>query len=70
MTQSKYQMELIYIQDRDLIKEQGDSALGITCPNCAAPISNLGAKHCVYCGSPVVEFNIHAWSFASVKELK
>ncbi len=70
LTQSKYEIGLIYIQDRDLIKEAGNSALGITCPNCAAPISNLGAKHCIYCGSPVVEFNIHAWSFASVKELK
>lgn len=70
LKQSKYAMELIYIQDRDLIKESGDHALGLTCPNCAAPISNLGAKHCIYCGSPVIEFNIHAWSFASVKELK
>lgn len=70
MTQSKYEIKLVYIQDRDLIKESGDSALGVTCPNCAAPISNLGAKHCIYCGSPVVEFNIHAWSFATVKELR
>ena len=53
----------------DLIKESADSALGLTCPNCAAPISNLGAKHCIYCGSPVIEFNIHAWSFAAIKEL-
>lgn len=70
LKQSKYELELVYIQDRDFIKETGDSALGITCPNCAAPISNLGAKHCIYCGSPVVEFNIHAWSFSSVKEMK
>ncbi|MBE5886716.1 MAG: hypothetical protein E7284_09980 [Lachnospiraceae bacterium] len=70
LKQSKYELELIYIQDRDFIKETGNSALGITCPNCAAPISNLGAKHCIYCGSPIVEFNIHAWSFSSVKEIK
>lgn len=70
LKQSKYELELVYIQDRDFIKETGNSALGITCPNCAAPISNLGAKHCIYCGSPIVEFNIHAWSFSSVKEIK
>ena len=69
MKQAKYEIKLVYIQDRDLIKESADSALGLTCPNCAAPISNLGAKHCIYCGSPVIEFNMHAWSFAAIKEL-
>lgn len=69
LTQDKYEIQLIYIQDRDLIKDIGDTALGVTCPNCAAPISNLGAKQCIYCGSPIVEFNIHAWSFAAVKNL-
>lgn len=70
LNQAKYEIELVYIQDRDLARESGDSALGITCPNCAAPISNLGAKHCIYCGSPIVEFNIHAWSFSAVKKMK
>ena len=70
LKQAKYEIALVYIQDRDLVKECGDSALGVTCPNCAAPISQLGAKHCIYCGSSIVEFNIHAWSFASVKALK
>ena len=70
LTQSKYEINLVYIQDRDLIENAGETSMGLTCPNCAAPISNLGAKHCIYCGTPVVEFNIHAWSFASIKELK
>jgi len=70
LTQSKYEIQLVYIQDRDLIKDAGEASLGLTCPNCAAPISNLGAKHCIYCGTPVVEFNIHSWNFASVKQLK
>ena len=70
MKQGKYEIALVYVQDRDLAKEAANSALGVTCPNCAAPISNLGAKHCIYCGTPIVEFNIHAWSFASIKELK
>lgn len=70
MTQGKYDISLVYVQDRDLAKDAANSAMGINCPNCAAPISNLGAKHCIYCGTPIVEFNIHAWNFASVKELK
>lgn len=69
MTQSKYDINLVYIQDRDLIENAGEASMGLTCPNCAAPISNLGAKHCIYCGTPVVEFNIHSWNFASIKEL-
>lgn len=69
LTQSKYEINLVYIQDRDMIEKAGEASLGLTCPNCAAPISNLGAKHCIYCGTPVVEFNIHAWNFASIKEL-
>ncbi len=69
LTQSKYDINLVYIQDRDMIEKADEASLGLTCPNCAAPISNLGAKHCIYCGTPVVEFNIHAWNFASIKEL-
>ena len=69
LTQSKYEIQLVYIQDRDFIQNSDDSSLGLTCPNCAAPVTNLGAKHCIYCGTPIVEFNIHAWNFISVKEL-
>ncbi|MBQ7766061.1 MAG: hypothetical protein IJ397_04380 [Lachnospiraceae bacterium] len=70
MTQAKYEIQLMYVQNRDLAKESANSAMGINCPNCAAPISNLGAKHCIYCGTPIVEFNIHAWNFSAIKELK
>ena len=45
-----------------------DGALGITCPNCGAPITNLGAKFCEYCGAGVVELNVHAWSFENIEE--
>lgn len=68
--QSKYDVDLIYIQDRNLVENELDLALGINCPNCGAPISNLGAKHCEYCGTPVIELNIHAWSFSDIRELR
>ena len=67
--QTKYKIDLIYIQDRDRVENELDSALGINCPNCGAPISSLGAKVCRYCGSPVIELNIHAWSFSHVEEV-
>lgn len=68
--QTKYNIDLIYIQDRDRVENELDNALGINCPNCGAPISSLGAKVCRYCGSPVIELNIHAWSFSHVEEVK
>lgn len=69
--QTKYETDLIYIQDRSLLSDEhmGNTALGVNCPNCGAPITNLGAKFCEYCGTGIVELNIHAWSFADVREL-
>ena len=67
--QSRYEISLIYIQDRDLVENELDYALGVNCPNCGAPISSLGAKECEYCGTPVIELNIHAWSFNDIKEI-
>ena len=69
--QSKYETDLVYIQDRTLLSEEhmGSSALGVNCPNCGAPITNLGAKFCEYCGTGIVELNIHAWSFGDVREV-
>lgn len=66
--QSKYNIELIYIQDRNKVENELDFALGVNCPNCGAPLTSLGAKVCAYCGTPVIEINIHAWSFSSVCE--
>jgi len=66
--QTKYNIDLIYIQDRDIVENELDNALGVNCPNCGAPLKSLGKKYCDYCGSAVVELNIHAWSFSSVEE--
>lgn len=68
-TQSKYNVEVVYIQDRDTVENIGESGLGLNCPNCGAPLEHLGAKVCRYCDTPVVEFNIRTWNFSSVKEV-
>lgn len=67
--QSRYNVDLIYIQNRELVEQTTESGLGIKCPNCDAPITSLGAKVCEYCGSPIIEFNIKAWSFSNVTEI-
>lgn len=66
--QTKYNIDLIYIQNRDLVENELDHALGVNCPNCGAPLTSLGAKVCEYCGTPVIEINIHAWSFSNVED--
>lgn len=68
-TQSKYNVELVYVQDRETVANIGESGLGLNCPNCGAPLESLGSKVCRYCDTPVVEFNIKTWGFSSVKEV-
>ncbi len=68
--QTKYNIDLIYIQDRDIVNSHTyDDALAVNCPNCGAPVSSVKANFCEYCGTGIVEFNIRAWSFSNVEEL-
>lgn len=68
--QSKYNIEVIYIQDQDMVEDINEMALGLHCPNCGAPIPALGEnKVCEYCDSPIMEFNMRTWNFSKVKEL-
>lgn len=66
-TQTKYNMELVYIQNVDMAK--GNNSIGVTCPNCGAPITNLGSKFCEYCGSGVEPVNIKVWSLQNFCEV-
>lgn len=68
LKQSRYNVEMIYIQDRDLVENQADSGLAMNCPNCGAPLPKLGAKKCLYCDTPIEEFNIRIWHFSDVEE--
>ena len=66
--QAKYNVELVYIQDQDMIENQEDAGLGLNCPNCGAPLPGLGAKKCIYCDTPIVEYNLRIWNFSRVEE--
>ena len=66
-TQTKYNMELVYIQDVDEAKL--DNAVGTVCTNCGAPIKSLGAKFCEYCGLGVIPLNIKVWSLHKFYEV-
>ena len=66
-TQTKYNTELIYIQDSDLA--EFDNAIGVSCPNCGAPIKGLGEMRCEYCGTKVTPVNTKVWSLHKIYEV-
>lgn len=66
-TQTRYNVEWIYIQDIDKLPES-TMALAMNCPNCGAPITNLGSRHCEYCGTALEPLNIRVWSVNNIKE--
>lgn len=68
LEQSRYSVEMIYIQDRDVVEKQADAGLAMKCPSCGAPLPKLGAKKCLYCDTPIMEFNIKIWYFSDVEE--
>ncbi len=65
--QTKYAIQLMYVQDASLVN--GDHSLGLNCPNCGAPITNLGAKFCEYCGTGVTAINTQVWSINNFSEV-
>ncbi|MDD6305612.1 MAG: zinc-ribbon domain-containing protein [Clostridiales bacterium] len=67
LEQTKYNVELMYIQDETLVGE--GNAFGTTCPNCGAPVTRLGAMYCEYCGSAVTPVNVKVWSVHSFYEV-
>lgn len=66
--QGRYNIDLIYIQDRTIVENDIDGLEGRNCPNCGAPLKSINARNCIYCGTPIVEYNIKVWTFSSVRE--
>ena len=65
--QTVYEVELLYVQDADKMGVYSE-ALGLNCPNCGAPVRNLGMKFCEYCGTGLIEVNTRVWKFNAVNE--
>lgn len=64
--QTRYNMELVYIQDLSKINDLA-TAVGVTCPNCGAPITRLGSKFCEYCGTGVTPVDVRVWKLHRVE---
>ena len=67
LTQTKYNVEVVYIQDETLVKI--DNAVGTTCPSCGAPVKKLGAMYCEYCGLAVTPINLKVWTLHQFYEV-
>lgn len=65
--QSRYNLEMVYVQDVTRVKEYA-TAIGVTCPNCGAPITKLGSKFCEYCGSAVIPVNDKVWMLHRIEK--
>lgn len=66
--QTIYEIALVYVQDAKKMGSNTDEGLGLNCPNCGAPIKNLGQKFCEHCGSGVIEVNSRVWHFDAIRE--
>lgn len=68
--QTRYNITMEYVQDINKIEEiTKGSTIGQNCPNCGAPITDLGRKRCQHCGTEVVEVNVKSWSIADYEEI-
>ncbi|MCB7319120.1 zinc ribbon domain-containing protein [Lacrimispora sp. 210928-DFI.3.58] len=66
LEQSRYNMELQYVQDENKAAGEG-AAVGLTCPQCGAPVTRLGEAFCEYCGTAVTRVNIRSWQFIKIR---
>lgn len=64
--QDRYKVNFIYIIDSSKISDN-EKSLGLNCPNCGAPVTDIGIKTCKYCGSGVLEIVDRVWVFNNVE---
>ena len=64
--QDRIVTKFIYVYDPDKYSET-QTLVGITCPNCGAPVKDLGNKICRYCNSGLEDINLKSWHIISYK---
>lgn len=63
--QDRFRVEFIYIIDESKV-DVDKKILGLNCPNCGAPITHVGVKTCVYCGTGINEIVKRVWSLNNI----
>lgn len=64
--QDRYKIDFIYVVDSKQVHKKA-KALGLNCPNCGAPITDVGVKVCKYCGSGDIEIVKRVWIFNNIE---
>ena len=64
--QNRIVSKFIYVYDPDKYTKS-EVLVGIICPNCGAPVKDLGKKKCRYCGSGLEDINLKSWHMVSYK---
>ena len=64
--QDRIVSKFIYVYDPDKYT-RSEVLVGIICPNCGAPVKDLGKKKCRYCGSGLEDINLKSWHMVSYK---
>ena len=62
----RYKVDFVYIIDSNQVSDN-EKVLGLNCPNCGAPITDIGVKTCKYCGSGALEIVNRVWSFNNIE---
>lgn len=65
--QSRFKTEYIYIINESKLNNNL-SGIALNCPNCGAPIQNLGQKKCSYCGTGVIDLVKRTWILNDIQE--
>lgn len=65
--QNRFNTEFIYIFDDTKISKY-QSGIALNCPNCGAPIKDLGVKTCNYCGTGVIDLVKKTWILNNIQE--
>ncbi len=66
--QARYDLELIYVIDRDQLPFEDTDVLSAHCPNCGAPVKGTGDKFCEFCGSGIRTIDIRLWRVNNISE--
>jgi hypothetical protein len=65
--QHRFNLELVYVQDLEKVGNYA-TTYGVTCHNCGAPVSDLGAVCCPYCGQALEPVNIRVWHINKITD--
>ena len=60
--------EYVYIYNYKKIKSYEN--ISLKCPNCGAPIQNLGIKVCPYCNAGIIDLAVKTWMLNDINCVK